>query len=362
MNFDLSEDQKMFKATTERFVAPVDVEMRRRFREMDGGYDKARWQQLAELGFLALAATEDCGGIGGSLTDLAVIAEALGQGNAVDPWLENGFLSAKILSAAGVGDRLEAVLDGSEIITTAFAEPNGRFNLTPRSTTAKKSGDGYILSGEKRFILNGMIADQLLVTADSDGESCIFIVPADAKGLHRRGYRLTDGSMAAEIQLRQVNVAASTKLAVDGAKFEEIVSETRLLACAEMIGLSQRLFDDTIDYVKQREQFGVAIGSFQVIQHGLVDCYSQLEQMRSMLWRTVLAPRDDSNSWQLQYAGAKAFIGENAHFIAKRSVQFHGGMGITDELAIGHAMKRIILLDRLFGDAATNLSEYAEAA
>jgi len=362
MNFDLSEDQEMFKATAERFVAPIDVEARRKIREMDGSYSKARWQELAELGFLALAADKDQGGMGGSTTDLAVIAEALGQGNAVDPWLENGILTAKILSAAAIDDQLEAVLEGRTIIATAFAEPNGRFNLTPQITTAKKSGEDFILSGEKRFVLNGMISDQFLVTANCDGESCVFIVAADAEGLHRRGYRLTDGSMAAEIQFRNVSVGANAKLAVDAAKFEKIVSEIRLLACAEMVGLAQRLFDDTVNYVKQREQFGVAIGSFQVIQHGLVDCYSQLEQMRSMLWRTVMIQRDADPSWQSQYAGAKAFIGENAHFIAKRAVQFHGGMGTTDELSVGHAMKRIILLDRLFGDAATNLSEYAEAA
>ncbi len=362
MNFDLSEDQEMFKATAERFVAPIDVEARRKIREMDGAYDKARWQELAELGFIALAADENQGGMGGSLTDLAVIAEAMGQGNAVDPWLENGVLSAKILAAAGASDTLESVLDGSKIVATAFAEPSGRFNLTPKTTTAKQSGDDFVISGEKRFVLNGMIADHLLVTCDCGGEMSIFLVPSTADGLHKRGYRLTDGSMASEIQLRNVSVAASAKLDIDSDKFAEIVSEIRLLASAEMVGLAQRLFDDTVEYVKQREQFGTAIGSFQVIQHGLVDCYAQLEQMRSMLWRTTLIQRDETPTWQAQYAGAKAFIGENAHFIAKRAVQFHGGMGITDELAVGHAMKRIILLERLFGDAATNLSEYSEAA
>ncbi|MEP2989178.1 MAG: acyl-CoA dehydrogenase [Parasphingorhabdus sp.] len=362
MNFDLSEDQEMFKATAERFAAPIDVEARRKIRELNGGYDKTRWQELAELGFLALAADEDQGGMGGSLTDLVVIAEALGQGNAVDPWLENGVLSAKILATAGASETLESVLDGSQIIATAFAEPNGRFNLTPQTTTAKKSGADYIISGEKRFVLNGMIADHFLVTCDCDGELSMFLVASDAEGLRKRGYRLTDGSMAAEIQFLNVIIPTSAKLDIDATIFTEIVSEIRLLACAEMVGLAQRLFDDTVEYVKQREQFGTAIGSFQVIQHGLVDCYAQLEQMRSMLWRTALIQRSEASTWQAQYAGAKAFIGENAHFIAKRAVQFHGGMGITDELAVGHAMKRIILLDRLFGDAATNLSEYAEAA
>ena len=362
MNFDLSEDQELFKATAERFVLPIDVEARQKIRMLEGGYDKSRWQELAELGFLALAADESHGGMGGSLTDLAVIAEAMGRGNAPDPWLESGVLPARILSRAGGSDALESVLDGNQIFALAFAEPHGRYNLAPQTTQAKKLGDGFSVSGEKRFVLGGMLADQILVTADCDGDASIFIVSGDSQGLQRRGYRLSDGSQGAEIQLRNVEVPAAAKLSINREGFAEIVCEIRLLASAEMLGLAQMVFDETVDYVKQREQFGVPIGSFQVIQHGLVDCYSQLEQMRSMLWRTVLAPRDEAGLWQSKYAGAKAFIGENAHFIAKRSVQYHGGMGITDELTVGHALKRIILLDRLFGDTATNLSEYAEAA
>lgn len=362
MNFDLSEDQELFKATAERFVAPIDVEARRKIRSSDGGYDNERWQELAELGFLALAADESQGGMGGSLTDLAVIAEALGTGNAVDPWLENGVFPAKLLSKAHASEHLDAALDGSKKFALAFAEPNGRYNLTPQATTAKLSGSEYLIAGEKRFVLGGMNADQLLVTADLDGETAVFTVSVDVEGLHRRGYRLADGSMAAEIQFRNVKVAANAKLDINAEQLSHVVSEIRLLASAEMLGLAQRLFNETVEYVKQREQFGVAIGSFQVIQHGLVDCYAHLEQMRSMLWRTVLIQQADVSSWEAQYAGAKSFIGENALFIAKRAVQFHGGMGTTDELSVGHAMKRIILLDRLFGDSASNLSEYAEAA
>ena len=362
MNFDLSEDQELFKATAERFVAPVDVEARRQIRSHDGGYDESRWRELAGLGLLALAADEAQGGLSGSLTDLAVIAEALGTGNAVDPWLENGVLIARVLSHAAAGDKAEPLLEGSKIGAFAFAEHQQRYNLTPSSTVAKETGDGYILSGKKTFVLGGAIADALLVTADYGGSTAIFLLDADAAGVHRRPYALVDGSLATEIQFLDVTLTADAKLDIDADALSEIVSEMRLLAAAEMLGLAQRLFDDTVAYVKQREQFGVAIGTFQVIQHGLVDAYALVDQMRSMLWRTVLISRDNTGAWQAQYAGAKSFIGDCAREIAKTAVQFHGGMGITDELAIGHAVKRIILLDRLFGGSASNLAEYAEAA
>lgn len=362
MNFDLSEDQELFKATAERFVASVDVEARKQLRSHDGGYDRKRWSELADLGFLALSADEAQGGMGGSLTDLAVIAEALGQGNAVDPWLENGVLPARLLSRASASEMLEPFIEGNKIAALAFAEPKKRYSLTPTATVAKKTGDGYVISGEKTFVLGGALADALLVTADVEGTTAVFLISCDNPNVHRRSYCVVDGSLASEVRLLDVEVSASARLDLDGDALTAIVAEMRLLAAAEMLGLAQRLFDDTVAYVKQREQFGVAIGTFQVIQHGLVDCYALVEQMRSLLLRTILAPRDDVETWQGQYAGAKAFIGDGATTIAKKAVQFHGGMGITDELAVGHAVKRIILLDRLFGDAASNLAEYAEAA
>ncbi len=362
MNFDLSEDQALFKATVERFVAPVDVEARRKIRTHDGGYDRARWSELAGLGLIALAADQAHGGMGGSLTDLCVIAEALGTENACDPWLENGVLPARLLGQAGKADALDGIVSGDEIAAFAFAEPNGRYNLTPSTTKAVAKADGYSLSGEKRFVMGGVLADWLVVSAQCDGEIAFFLVSADADGVHRRSYRIADGSLAAEIQFHDVALSNESRLRIDIDAFATIIAETRLLAGAEMVGLAQRLLDDTVAYVKEREQFGVAIGSFQAIQHRLVDCYAALEQARSMLWRAALASRKDMDTWRAQVSGAKAFIGEQADHIAQEATQFHGGMGVTDELGIGHALKRILVLKKVFGDAGTELAHYAEAA
>ena len=360
MNFDLSEEQALFKASAERFVEGMDVETRRKLRANDSGYDRARWNKLAELGLIALAVDEGAGGMGGSLADLAIVGEALGTGNSPDPWLENGVLPAMLLARGRAGDALEGVIDGSSFAALAFAERAARYELDARATQAKREGDGYVLSGEKTFVPGGAMADVLIVTARCDGETGLFVVPADAEGVDRRAYAVADGSLAAEVVFRSVSLPGEARLDGDLAALKAVVARIRLLAGAEMVGLAQRLLDDTLAYAKQREQFGVPIGSFQALQHRLVECYAKLEQARSMLWRVALAEQADG--WAAQAAGAKSYIAEQALHIGREAVQMHGGMGVTDELAIGHALKRVMLLATLFGDAEATLTDYAEAA
>ena len=360
MNFDLSEEQQMFVTSVERFAAPIDVEARRRLRLSPTGYDRARWQQLAELGLIALAAGEDAGGMGGSAVDLALVAEAIGKANAPDPLLEHGILPALLLERGGATEVLEGVLAGETIATLAWTERGQRYSLKPKGMKAEGADGSFTLTGEKTMVMGALIADLFIITADLGGETACFLVPKDAPGLEVRAYRLADGSIAGEIKLTRTPAAA--KLALDAAGLVAIAAEMRLYAAAEMVGLGQRLLDDTLTYVKEREQFGVAIGSFQALQHRLVDCYAREEQARSMLYRAALTDRADAAKWQRAAAGAKAFVGENVDAIAREAVQMHGGMGITDELAIGHALKRVLVLARLFGDVDTVLAEYALAA
>ncbi|MFN3863148.1 MAG: acyl-CoA dehydrogenase family protein [Erythrobacter sp.] len=360
MNFDLSEEQQMFVTSVERFAAPIDVEARRKLRRSPAGYDRARWRSLAELGLIALAAGEDAGGMGGSAVDLALVAEAIGKANAPDPWLELGVLPVRLLERGGAGDVLAGVLTGETIATLACTERSQRYSLRPKGMKAQGAGGSFTLSGDKTMVMGALLADLFIVTADLGGETACFLVPKDAPGLELRAYRLVDGSIAGELKLTRT--PAARKLALDAAALAAIIADIRLLAAAEMVGLGQRLLDDTLAYVKEREQFGVAIGSFQALQHRLVDCYAREEQSRSMLYRAALTERGDAARWQRAAAGAKAYIGENVDAIAREAVQMHGGMGITDELAIGHALKRVLLLARLFGDVDTVLAEYALAA
>ena len=206
------------------------------------------------------------------------------------------------------------------------------------------------------------LADLFIVTASLDGATACFLVPAETDGLAVRRYRLADGSVAGEMRLTEVAIDADAQLALSPDALRDIAAAARLCAAAEMVGLGQRLFDETLAYVKQREQFGAPIGSFQAIQHRLVECYAAIEQCRSMLYRAALADPADTAAYQRAAAGAKAFISDNVDHVAREAVQMHGGMGITDELAIGHAMKRAMVLARFLGDTDWTLAEYAQAA
>ncbi len=358
MNFDLSEEQELFTSTVERFTASIDVEARHGLRGLEAGYDKTRWAALAELGLIALSASEEAGGIGGSALDLALVGEALGKGNAPDPWLENGVFPARLLAAGGAQETLESVLSSENIVAVAWAERSQRYNWTPSST--KLSGGA--ITGEKTFVMGAALADHLIVTALDGDATAFFLIPSTSEGVEIRQYRLADGSIAGEALLRAVAVSDADRLDIDENALRAIIADMRVLASAELLGLGQRLLDDTVAYVKEREQFGVPIGSFQALQHRLVDCYARIEQARSMVYRTAMTASDDPAGLQAAAAGAKAFVTEHVDHVAREAVQMHGGMGITDELAIGHAMKRVLVLARLFGDVDTNLADYAMAA
>lgn len=347
MTFDLSDDQALIKATVERFVGPGDVETLRRARACPGGVDPARWARLAELGLLALPAAEAAGGLGGDRVTLAVVAEALGRGVAPDPWLESACLP---LALAGAAPPAAAIARGDVRAALAFAEPGRRFRLDPVDTRA----EGDRLTGAKTFVLAGGGAGLFLVTAAGPDGPALWAVEPGAATV--RPYRLVDGGIAAELALR--GAPATRVAALDD--LEPRIADLRLIAAAEMLGLAGRLFDETLAYVRQREQFGQPLGRFQAIQHRLVDCYARLEQMRSMLWRGLLDRAPAGRP--ARAAGVKAFVAEGALMIGHEAIQLHGGMGVTDELIVGHAHKRILLLSKLFEDPAAGLAAYAEAA
>ncbi|HMO73853.1 MAG TPA: acyl-CoA dehydrogenase [Sphingopyxis sp.] len=353
MNFDLDEGQLLARESIGRFLGPVDIAARHAMRREPGGYSRARWRELADLGLLALAAPEAMGGMGGTMVDLALVAEALGKGLAIDPWLENGVLPIRLAAAAGDEALVADLLAGTRFAAVAFAEPGRRYETEAATTGA----DGGHVSGAKSFVLGAPLADILLVTVADDK---LAKVAPDGDAIVRRDYPVIDGSHAATLDLRR---ARAEILNLPRAGFARVVGDVRLLAAAEMLGLAQTMFDDTLAYARERQQFGAAIGSFQAIQHRLVECHAALEQARSMMLRTAMqdAAAGDAD-WPRLAAGAKAYVGEAATRIGLEAVQMHGGMGQTDELAIGHALKRVMLLDRLFGDRDHCLAAYARAA
>lgn len=343
MDFDLSETQQLFRATVERFCGPVDIAARKVRRAQPGGLDRARWGELAELGLIGVAAAETDGGMGGSLADCAVIARALGEGLASEPWLECAYLPARLLAGRA---ELSGVLSGETIAALAFAEPGRRYRLDARDVRA----EGGTLRGTKTFVPCGGAAELFVVSAATANGPALFAVAAEAPGVTVRPYAVADGSIAAELVLD--GAVTGDPLTAD---FAAVIDEARILAAAEMTGLAQRLLADTLDYVKTREQFGQPIGRFQVIQHRLVDCYAKVEAMQSALYRALLVG-------DLPAVAVKGFVAEEAIWLGQQAVQLHGGMGMTDELAVGHALKRILLLARLFGDPAAGMAALGRQA
>ncbi|MEE4201356.1 acyl-CoA dehydrogenase family protein [Erythrobacter sp.] len=361
MNFDWTEDQELFRDTVERFLTGRDIGARRTQQAYETGIDRARWQATAELGLTALAVPEDNGGLGGGMFDMIGVAETFGRRLSADQWLENAALPGLLAGLAGEGaDWIDEMVAGERIVAVAFAEPDRRYALTPSATVLKRQGDGYTLSGTKTLVLGGMAADTLLVTATMDGASVLLACDAVSEGVDRRGYRIVDGSLAAEIAFREVALPTSAIVSRDWSGVRRAFDRAALLAAAELVGLGDRMLDDTLAYVREREQFGQPIGKFQALQHRLVDAYALGDQSRSMLYRAGIEA--DKADCSTAIAGAKSLIGENTLTIGRDAIQMHGGMGTTEEMEVGHAHKRSLLLAQLFGDARANLATYAKEA
>ncbi|MEY2883021.1 MAG: hypothetical protein RL490_745 [Pseudomonadota bacterium] len=358
MNFEPNEDQALLKAAVERFVDDSyggDLTARRAARLAPTGFAAAHWARLADTGLLGLAVSAANGGLGGGRIELMATLEALGRGLVAEPVLEAAVMPGLLLDDGAGAAALPGLIDGTTLFALAHLEREARHNLAYVGTTARADGEGVVLDGLKIAVTPGL-ADQLIVSAAGPDGVGLYLVAADAPGVDRRTYRLADGAVAAEITLRGVRAGARIG---DLATLLAVVPLVRLAATAEILGLMTLLFDTTLAYVKTRQQFGQPLGRFQVIQHRMTDAYVLVEQARSQLLRAVLAPEAD---FARAAAGAKSFVAEAALSVGHTAVQMHGGMGLTDELVIGHALKRVRVLALCLGDSAAALSDYAAAA
>lgn len=372
MDFNLSEEQQLLKDSVDRFVLDsYDFETRRKLSNTDEGYSENNWKTFAELGWLAVGLPEKYGGFGGAVETM-IVMEAVGKGLITEPYLQTvvlcGGMIAKSGSEAQKTELLGAIAEGSLKMSFAQAEPTSRFNLADVSTTAKKSGDGYVLNGAKSVVYGAPMADKLIVSArtggdqrDEDGIS-LFIVDNNASGVSRRDYPTADGLRASEVTLENVEVGADALIGEEGkglATIQAGVDGAIAALCAEAVGCMQVLHDETNEYLKTRKQFGVPIGKFQVLQHRMVDCFIELEQSRSMSYLATLKLDEDTSERRKAATAAKAQIGKGGTFIGQQSVQMHGGMGMTDELKISHYYKRLMQIDVMFGNRDWQLKEFA---
>jgi pimeloyl-CoA dehydrogenase small subunit len=376
MDFELSEEQRLLKDSVERLLADrYDFEARHRFMQSADGFSRDVWKQYAELGLLALPFAEEHGGVGGGPVETMIVMEALGRALALEPYLATVVLSGGLLRRAGSdaqrNEILPKVADGSMLLAFAHAERQSRFDLANVETEAKKDGAGWRLDGKKTLVLHGNGADKVIVSArvsggqtDKDGLA-LFLVDAKADGLSRRGYETVDGLRAAEATLEGVKAGADALIGEAGKAFpviERVVHEAIAALAAEAVGAMTAMHEMTVDYLRTRKQFGVPIGSFQVLQHKAVDMLVAIEQARSMMfYGTMMAAEDDADARRKAMSAVKAQIGNSGRTVGQIGTQLHGGIGVTMEYKGGHYFKRLAIIDTMFGTADHHLKSLARA-
>ncbi len=375
MNFDYSEEQQLLAASIRRLVEKqYDFETRKAIVASDSGVSDAVWRSLADLGLLALPLPADAGGFDGGAVDLMSAMEAFGEALLVEPYLATVALGAQMIRRGGTPEQRQAwlprVAAGEAKLAFAHSERGARYDLARVSTRARSADGGFVIDGRKSVVLHGASADALVITArtagadgDRDGLSA-FIVAAGTPGVSIAPYRTLDQMRAADVSLDGVRVGAD---ALVGAKdqalplVEQVVDFATALVCAEAVGAIKYACDATLEYLKTRKQFGVPIGSFQALQHRMVDMVISGEQARSMasLACASVDTESDPRKRMRMVSAAKVRIADACRHVSQESVQLHGGMGMTEEMKISHTFRRLTMIAQQFGDADHHLERFA---
>ncbi len=374
MDFSLSEEQLLLQDSVGKYVREhCDVERHRELCRRDPGFDRGAWQQFAALGWLSLPFNETLGGIAGGATDLMVVGEALGSGLVREPYLITVVTCGGLLQRGGNEAQqrqyIPDIINGGAQWAFAFAETQSGYELTRINTCARRSGSGYLLNGSKLAVLNAHCADYLIVTArDPDqtgdaGDITLFIVDVNAPGVEREHFVAVDGSRGAHVHLTDVALSREQVLGAVGcglALAEAVIDVAIVALGAEALGAMQVLLDATVAYTGTRNQFGQPISKFQALQHRMADMYLKVEETRSLLFNAAIALDEASDESAAACAALKVKVAEAGSYVAQQAVQLHGGIGMTDELCVGHHYKRLMVLAKLYGDEAHYLQKYAE--
>jgi pimeloyl-CoA dehydrogenase small subunit len=372
MDFTFSEEQTLLRNSVQRFLQDrYDFETRRKILASEEGWRPDYWKQFAELGLLAAPFAEGYGGLGGSAIETMIVMEEFGKGLVVEPYLPTVVLAGGLLRHGGTNAQKEElipqIIGGDLVAAFAYAEPQGRYNLADLTTTAKKKGAAFVLNGHKSVVFGAPWADKLLVSARTAGGQreekgvTVFLVDKDAKGVSTRDYPTVDGFRASEVTFDNVEVPAEAIVggADQGLALVERVADEAIGAlCAEAIGAMKMITDATVDYSRTRKQFGVPIGSFQVLQHAMVDMYLNYEQSVSITYMINMKLDAPEAERKKAASAAKAHIGKAGRFIGQNAVQIHGGMGVTEELSVGHYFKRLTMINIMFGDVDHHMRRY----
>jgi alkylation response protein AidB-like acyl-CoA dehydrogenase len=372
MDFSFTEEQSMLRDAVASYLADnYGFDQRRAALGREPFWRPDVWSAFAdELGILGAAFPEALGGLGGGYTENMVVMEELGKALVVEPYLGTVVIGGGFLkhgAPAGAEEMIGQIIAGKAIFAFAYAEPQGRYNIRDLKTTARKDGAGYVLNGHKAVVVGAPYATHLVVTARTGGGQrdaggiSVFIVPKSAKGVTTRDYPTVDGFRASEVYFENVALGAEARIGGEGEALplvEKVMDEAIAATCAEACGVLRRLQEGTVEYTKQRKQFGVPISSFQVLQHRMVDMFIQLEQSISMTYMATIRLSDSDAERAKAASAAKVQIGKACKFVGQNAIQLHGGMGMTDEMAIGHYFKRATMIEGLFGSTDHHLARY----
>jgi pimeloyl-CoA dehydrogenase small subunit len=376
VDFDLTEEQRLLRDSVDRLVRDqYTFEKRKAYRTEPQGWSRALWAQYAELGLLGLPFAEEYGGFGGGGIEVMLVMEAFGRALVLEPYLATVVLAGSALRLAGNARQQRALLPqiagGTLVLAWAHGERQARYDLDDVTTTAKPKGGGWVLDGAKSTVVHGDSADQLIVSARTKGNRndkrgiTLFLVDAAAPGIARRAYKMRDATGAAEIALAGVEVGADAVIGEVGNAFpiiERVVEAGIAATAAEAVGAMQSLQDMTLEYLKTRTQFGRKIGENQALQHRATEMFMSLEQGRSMAMLAAMMTAEENAAERAHnLAMAKVGVGQAARFVSQNAVQLHGGIGMTEELAVGHYFRRIMVIEHSFGDTTHHLGRLASA-
>ena len=375
MDFEPSDDQRLLVESVTRMLNDTySFAQRKGYMALPEGYSPAIWSQFAEQGLLGLPFAEEYGGFGGGAQELMLVMQAFGRVLVLEPYFPTVVLAGTALNVAGSADQkaalLPAIAEGSLKMAFAHGERQARYDLADVITTATRGGSGWVLDGSKVVVSHGEAADKIVVSARTSGDRfdedgiTLFLVDATASGVARRGYQSRDDTRAADISLSNVSVTDADVLGEVGKGYAIIqrVVEAGIAATAgETVGAMEAMNEMTLEYSKTRVQFGNPIGTYQVVQHRMADMFMTQEQGRSMaMLATMSIDNPDADARAHDIALAKVGIGQAGRYVSQSAVQMHGGIGMTEEYAVGHYFRRVMVFEHLFGDTAYHLDRLAD--
>lgn len=375
MDFSYSEEQQMLQDSIGKFISQdYDWDSRQAIAQSDAGFSTEHWQLFSELGWLTVPFKEEDGGFGGSAIDLIVMMEEFGKGLLVEPFLANAVLAGSLLTESASSEQkstlLTPMMEGKLQLAFAYAEPQSRYEVANVRCSVEENGDQFVINGHKAVVLNGEAADKLLVsvrtsktTTNRDGISLIW-VDANAEGVRRKSYANVDGQRAADVWFDNVTVPVTNLLGEKDAAIDVIemaIDKAALAVCAEAVGAMQVSLMKTVEYSKIRKQFNVTLSTFQALQHRMASMFIELEQAKSILLMAGIEMDRNDNRAPKALSAAKSRIGKAAKLIGQESIQIHGGIGVTDELDVGHYFKRLTAIQFSFGSTDYHTTRFANA-